>query len=78
MTMKDIFKRPLEIGQTVAACVSRWGDNYEVVPAEVIGFTPKMVRIMRDDFFRPEGERREQLITPRKLVIVNLENQEAA
>lgn len=43
--MKDIFGVPLEVGQTVAACVQFSRASYDLIPARIIGFTPKMVRI---------------------------------
>ncbi|CUA90990.1 hypothetical protein Ga0061061_11736 [Chelatococcus sambhunathii] len=61
--MKDIFGVTLEVGQTVAACIQPYRNRYDLIPATVIGFTPKMVRL--DD-----GRGRHYLISHYKLAVV--------
>lgn len=67
--MKDLFDRPLAVGQTVAACMQLGRNRYDLVPAEVAGFTAKMVLISRRQWWAGEQIVCHHRIYPYKLVI---------
>lgn len=68
--MNDILGRKLEVGDEVVACVQDYRANYDLVPATIDSFTPKMVRISRPSRWSRGEIQPGRLISPNKLVKV--------
>lgn len=70
--MKDVFGKTLEVGQTVAACMQFGRASYDLVPAQIVGFTPQMVRISRTLVgWNKEPYEVSNVISPHKLAVVS-------
>lgn len=63
--MKDVFRQEIEIGDQVATNIS--GYTYDLIVAEVTGFTPQKVRLVYKDSYN--GKDVEILKFPRQIVI---------